>query len=296
MPRRHVGRPARRRGPPHDTWRAPLGALRRFDTRAPSRARAVVCSGHPSDPRVSSPQPAAASRASRSADRPRPVDVHERLQRLIVRGRLLPGARITEVGVAERLGISRTPAREALHRLQSDGLLVPASSSSRTRLIVAPLQRGEMVELYHIAAALEGIAVRALAQEPADTRRDLVADLQMLNAEFATAVRRPLAKRNLDELFECHHAFHAFLIARGAGAQLRRQLTVIGPLVDRYEWFYAPLAGADLEVSVREHAAVIQAVRAADADAAEAALRANWWNSADRLAEAIDQVGDRGTW
>jgi DNA-binding GntR family transcriptional regulator len=71
---------------------------------------------------------------------------------------------------------------------------------------------------------------------------------------------------------------------------------VIGPLVDRYEWFYAPLAGADLEVSVREHAAIIQAVRAADADAAELALRANWWNGADRLAEAIDQVGDRGTW
>jgi DNA-binding GntR family transcriptional regulator len=222
--------------------------------------------------------------------------VYDRLQRLIVRGRLLPGARITEVGVAERLGVSRTPAREALHRLRHDGLLVPASSSSRTRLMVAPLQRAEMVELYHIAAALEGIAVRALAQQPADARRDLVADLQKLNAGFATAVRRPLAKRNLDELFECHHAFHAFLIARGAGAQLQRQLTVIGPLVDRYEWFYAPLAGTDLEVSVTEHAAIVQAVRAADADAAEVALRANWWNSADRLAEAIDQVGDRGTW
>jgi DNA-binding GntR family transcriptional regulator len=247
-------------------------------------------------PFVSLPQPAAASPTSRSADRPRPVDVHDRLQRLIVRGRLLPGARITEVGVAERLGASRTPVREALHRLQRDGLLVPATSSSRTRLIVAPLRRTEMVELYHIAAALEGIAVRALAQEPADVRRELVEELEKVNAEFATAVRRPLAKRNLDELFESHHAFHAFLIAHGAGAQLQRQLTVIGPLVDRYEWFYAPLAGSDLEVSVTEHAAIVQAVRAADADAAEGALRANWWNSADRLAGAIDQVGDRGTW
>ena len=226
--------------------------------------------------------------------------MYDRLQQLIVRGRLLPGARLTETGVAERLGVSRTPAREALHRLQQDGLLVPATapvaSSSRTRLVVAPLQREEMVELYHIAAALEGIAVRLLARQTADTRRDIVAELQERNERFATAARRPLVQRNLDELFECHQAFHASIIERGAGTQLQRQLAVIRPLVDRYEWFYAPLAGSDLEVSVNEHAAVVQALRAGDPDAAELALRANWWNGADRLALAIDQVGDRGTW
>lgn len=226
--------------------------------------------------------------------------MYDRLQQLIVRGRLLPGARLTETGVAERLGVSRTPAREALHRLQQDGLLVPATapvaSSSRTRLIVAPLQREEMVELYHIAAALEGIAVRVVAEQAADMRQDDVAELQDRNERFATAARRPLVQRNLDELYDCHQAFHALLIERGAGTQLQRQLAVIRPLVDRYEWFYAPLAGSDLEVSVNEHAAVVQGVRAGDPDAAELALRANWWNGADRLAVAIDQVGDRGTW
>ena len=224
------------------------------------------------------------------------MDVYERLQRLIVRGRLLPGARITEVGVAERLGVSRTPAREALHALQRDGLLVPAGSSSRTRLIVAPLRRTEMVELYHIAAALEGIAVRAVARQDAGMRRDAVTELRARNDRFASAARRPLAERNLDELFECHQAFHALLIERGAGTQLQRQLAVIRPLVDRYEWFYAPLAGSDLEVSINEHEAVVRAVRAGDADAADLALRANWWNGADRLGHAIDQVGDRGAW
>jgi DNA-binding GntR family transcriptional regulator len=226
--------------------------------------------------------------------------VYDRLQQLIVRGRLLPGVRITETGVAERLGVSRTPAREALHRLQQDGLLVPATapvaSSSRTRLVVAPLQREEMVELYHIAAALEGIAVRELARQTGDTRRSVVDELELRNERFAAAARRPLAQRNLDELFECHQAFHALVIERGAGTQLQRQLAVIRPLVDRYEWFYAPLAGSDLEVSVNEHAGVVEALRAGDQDAAELALRANWWNGADRLALAIDQVGDRGTW
>lgn len=244
-------------------------------------------------------QPADAPSAI-SAGRPRPADVYDRLQRMIVRGRLLPGARLTEVGVAERLGVSRTPAREALHRLQQDGLLVPSAApvatSSRTRLVVAPLQRGEMVELYHIAAALEGIAVRAVVGQSADARGDVVDELEGRNATFAAAARRPMAERNLDELFECHQAFHALLIERGAGTQLQRQLAVIRPLVDRYEWFYAPLAGSNLEVSVAEHEAVVDAVRAGDADEAEVALRANWWNGAERLAVAIDQVGDRGTW
>ncbi|MES2521264.1 MAG: GntR family transcriptional regulator [Gemmatimonadota bacterium] len=248
---------------------------------------------------MSSPQPAAPA-APPPAGRPRPADVYDRLQRLIVRGRLLPGARLTEVGVAERLGVSRTPVREALHRLQQDGLLVPSSvpvaTSSRTRLVVAPLERDEMVELYHIAAALEGIAVRLLARQTGDALRDFVAELQGRNDSFATEARRSLADRNLDTLFESHQAFHALLIERGAGTQLQRQLTVIRPLVDRYEWFYAPLAGSNLEVSINEHIAVIQGLRAGDPDAAEVALRANWWNGADRLANAIDQVGDRGTW
>ena len=245
------------------------------------------------------PASPAAPALSPPSGRPRPADVYDQLQQLIVRGRLLPGVRITETGVAERLGVSRTPAREALHRLQQDGLLVPVAApeaSSRTRLVVAPLQRGEMVELYHVAAALEGIAVRVVAERRDGTRQDVVDELHARNERFALAARRPLVQRNLDELFECHQAFHALLIERGAGTQLHRQLGVIRPLVDRYEWFYAPLAGSDLEVSINEHAAVVQALRAGDADAAEVALRTNWWNGAQRLAVAIDQVGDRGTW
>ena len=239
---------------------------------------------------------AALQTTARTARRPRPADVYERLQGLIVRGRIAPGVRITEVGVAERLGVSRTPVREALHRLQQDGLLVPVSASTRTRLTVAPLERTEMVELYHVAAALEGVAVRAVAQLPAGARRALADELQELNAHFATAIRRRLAERDLDELFERHRAFHALLVARGAGPQLRRQLAAIGPLVDRYEWYYAPLAGPNHDVSVGEHAAIVRGVRAGDPDAAEAALRANWWNSATRLGGAIDRMGDRGTW
>ena len=226
----------------------------------------------------------------------RPADLYDRLQRLIVRGRLAPGARLTEVGVAERLGVSRTPVREALHRLQQDGLLVAGAPSGRTQLTVAPLERQELVELYHIAAALEGIAVRVVAGLPAGERQTLAVELGDLNDRFAAALRRPMAERDLDELFERHNAFHERFLTRGSGPQLLRQLGVIRPLVDRYEWYYGPLVGSDLEVSIAEHGAIVQAVASGDADAAELAVRANWWNGAERLAGAIDRVGERGAW
>jgi DNA-binding GntR family transcriptional regulator len=220
--------------------------------------------------------------------------VYERLRRLIVRGRLAPGARVTELGVAERLGVSRTPVREALQRLRQDGLLVATTPSSRAQLAVAPLVREEMVELYGIAAALEGLAVRAVAGRPASERRAVASDLQTLNERFAAEIRRAASDRDLDELFERHNAFHELVVAQGAGPRLRDQLAAVRPLLDRYEWYYAPLAGPDHEVSVKEHEAVVRAVRAGDPDAADAALRANWWNSAERLAGAIDSVGGRG--
>ena len=230
----------------------------------------------------------------RRASRPRPADVYDRLQRLIVRGRLAPGARVTELGVVERLGVSRTPVREALQRLRQAGLLVAAPGSGRTQLAVAPLVREEMAELYGIAAALEGLAVRVVAARPAPERRALASELGALNERFAAELRRAAAERDLDELFERHNAFHELVVARGAGPRLRDQLAAVRPLLDRYEWYYAPLTGPDHEVSVREHEAVVRAVRAGDPDAADAALRANWLNSAERLAGAIDSVGGRG--
>ena len=68
--------------------------------------------------------------------------VYQRLRDLIVRGRLGPGARVTEAQAAAELGVSRTPVREAMQRLVRDGLLVPANGEhgGRTRLVVAPME------------------------------------------------------------------------------------------------------------------------------------------------------------
>lgn len=217
--------------------------------------------------------------------------VHARLRDRIVRGRLPPGARVTEAGIAEDLGVSRTPVREAMHRLVRDGLLVPVDGhgGGRTRLAVAPMDPATLDQLYRIAGVLEGLAGRAAAGLPPGRRAALARCLQAAERAFrAAAARRPL---DYDRLFDRHDAFHRTLMDATAGAELKAQLDVIRPRVDRYEWYYAPLVGPDFRATYREHAAIIRAVRSGTPETIERAVRANWVRGAARMVRALAAAG-----
>ena len=232
--------------------------------------------------------PAPAPRRPRAAG-----PVYARLRDRIVRGRLAPGARVTESGIAADLGVSRTPVREAMHRLVRDGLLVPVDGhgGGRTRLAVAPMDPVTLDQLYRIAGALEGLAARAAATQPRSQRTAIARRLETAERAFrAAAARRPL---DYDRLFERHDAFHRTLMDATAGVELKAQLDVIRPRVDRYEWYYAPLVGPDFGPTYREHAAIIQAVRSGPAEAIERAVRANWFQGAARLVSALAAAGGR---
>ena len=218
------------------------------------------------------------------------TSVYARLRELVVRGRLPPGRRVTETDVAARLAVSRTPAREALRRLHQEGLLVASGGGrgAQTRLAVAPMTRAGVEEIYHLAGALEGVAARGVASLAPAERKALVAALRRAEAEFrAEARRRPL---DFDRLFERHDAFHRTFLERCAGPQTRAVLETIRPRLDRYEWYYAPLIGPDFRATYAEHDAIIRALGQGDPDAAERAVRANWWNGAERLAATIERA------
>src|SRR5437867_8525608 len=93
----------------------------------------------------------------------RPDQVYARLRDLIVQGSLAPGSRIVETEIASRLGVSRTPVREALQRLQQEGFVMGAPGAQQSRLTVAPLTRDDVHELLDIVGALEGRGARRAA-------------------------------------------------------------------------------------------------------------------------------------
>jgi DNA-binding GntR family transcriptional regulator len=218
--------------------------------------------------------------------------VYDQLRSLIVRGRLAPGVRVSEAELAERLDISRTPIREAMRRLQVEGLLVPVGGGQRPRVAVAPVTGAASRELYHAAGALEGVAARALAEQPAAARGRLADDLGACDAEFRRAAAVP--SPDFDRLFELHDAFHRRLTDACAGPTVRALLEVIRPQLDRLEWMYAPLLGPGFAPTYAEHRAIADTVRAGDADELERAVRANWFNGAERLVAAVDRIGADG--
>jgi DNA-binding GntR family transcriptional regulator len=221
-------------------------------------------------------------------------DPYDALKAMVVRGHIAPGLRLTENDIAARMGVSRTPAREALRRLHADGLLVVTGTGRRTELAVAPLTREDLVEVYEAMAALEGMAARRVERLSAGDRRALAARMRAAELELEAAARADAGAH--DRLFELHNAFHRELVQAAAGQRIRELLAVMAPQADRYEWMYAPMVGPDHTPTFTEHRAVLDAVRAGTADDAEAAVRANWLNSATRLLAALDRWGARGGW
>ena len=214
---------------------------------------------------------------------------YEQLLQLIVYGRLPPGARIAEGPLAEILGVSRTPVREAMQRLRQEGLLVEVGGGAglRGRLAVAPLQKERMEEIYSLAGAIEALAVRGLSDVESTKREDLAQRLDSIEEAFHAEAARPTPE--FDRLFELHQAFHRTLVETTAGPETRAVLGAIKPQLDRYEWFYAPMAGPDFTPTRREHAAIVEAVRKGDPHELERAIRANYSNGAERMGPLIER-------
>lgn len=234
---------------------------------------------------MSSPDPRQTSREPTVA-----ATIYDELRRLIVRGRLMPGTRLTEADVARSLDASRTPAREALRRLAQEGLIVPTSAepNGKVRHAVAPITAAEANELYLSAGALEGVVAREVALLLLAQRRALAQRLTRAQEQFRLECKRKIP--DWDRLFDRHDAFHRTLVDTLAGPKIRTMLDSLRSQLDRYEYFYAPLLGPDFQATFAEHRAIIQAVSAGKADAAERAVRANWFHSAERLTAVIHRV------
>src|SRR5436305_6110025 len=112
---------------------------------------------------------------------------YHHLRELIVSGRLAPGSRVIESDIAERLGVSRTPVRSALHRLQQEGYIVGVGRGSEQRLTVAPLTQDDARDLFAIIGAIEGLAAQHAAGQPRPGRAALVAKLREVNGALEQA-------------------------------------------------------------------------------------------------------------
>jgi DNA-binding GntR family transcriptional regulator len=218
---------------------------------------------------------------------------YQTLRVVIVSGQLPPGSRISERIMADRLGLSRTPVRSALHRLEQEGFVAANGRGRERRLYVAPLTMDDGREVFFIVGHLEGLAARTAALLPAARRREIVKKLREANAELEAESRRPGSS---DRYFELDHEFHSRYVEGVVGPRLLTLHRAIKPQSDRYSRLYVSVLLDRLATSVKEHEKIARSIAKGDADAAQRAAETNWHNAAERLTRIIAMQGERGSW
>jgi DNA-binding GntR family transcriptional regulator len=190
-----------------------------------------------------------------------PKDAYTLILDAIDIGIYRPGDRLVESELAERFGVSRTPIREALQRLETQSLLTRDGRS----LIVASLDHSQLAELYLVRAELEGLAARLAAQHANDEE---IRVLAAMVEEDDALVGDPAA------LARANRRFHKQIHLASHNRYLVQQLDLVYRTM-------ALMAETSLAVQGRsrkaqdEHKAVVEAIAARQPEAAEAALKSH---------------------
>lgn len=186
--------------------------------------------------------------------------VHDAVRTAILHGELAPGAEVSQVQLATRLGVSRTPLREALRLLQREGLV---ESRRNRRVRVAPLSVEDFDELYAIRLTLESTALKLSV--PLLCPEEL-AELKGQMAQMAHYA----ANEDYERWEVPHRAFHRGLIAH-SGERMMRMIVELADHATRYRWLYMSDPPAR-ESAETEHRAILKTVEAGNADEAAVLL------------------------
>lgn len=191
-------------------------------------------------------------------------DAYAQLREWIIDGTLAPGEALRDEALAEALGMSRTPVRDAVQRLENEGLVV---TSSTRRTSVSPVTLKQARDIYPITATLEAFALR-LALPVIDV--SALAAMQTANEDLAAA----LAAGDAGAATLADEAVHQGFIACCGNDELRTLLAELKAKVRRLERAF--WGWEDRMPSVRDHDELITALAVRDGATAERVLARNW--------------------
>ena len=202
--------------------------------------------------------------------------VYDQLLLAIVNGELEPGQRVRDQEIAAQLGVSRTPVREALQRLEDEGL-VETRRGSLTRIM--PLDTPAARDAFPLVAALHAYATRAAT--PRMTAADIAA-LRQANDDLAMA----LSVADVTGAIEADDRFHLRFLACAHNSELLPTLDRLTPKIRRLEVArFGSLAGRR---SVEQHAAIIAAAEQGNAALAADLVEENWLNLGELILASLE--------
>ena len=198
-------------------------------------------------------------------------EAYARIRDAILDGTLEPGEQLKDAELSAWLGLSRTPIREALARLEEYGL-VESEPNRYTR--VAPLDRRAAQDAFEVVASLHALAAKLAVPRVAENE---LGAMRSANAEFEAALDRG----DVDGALEADDRFHSVLVQASANREIARSLERLTPRVRRLERArFASLSGRR---SVGQHARIVERCAAGNAEAAAEAVQDNWLSIAARI-------------
>jgi DNA-binding GntR family transcriptional regulator len=197
---------------------------------------------------------------ARFAPRPLYEEVAERLRQLIFSRELATGAWIDESVLTAQYGISRTPLREAIKVLATEGLI---TMKPRRGAYVTEVSEQDLREVFELLALLESDAAGVVA---AKTDATLLANLDALHAQLIAA------KTDREAFFTINEQFHTALL-QAAGNRWRQQSVADLRKVMKLNRHHSLFKTGRVEESLKEHSAIMQALHSGDSTATAAAMR-----------------------
>jgi len=183
--------------------------------------------------------------------------VFDAIREAILDGTLAPGERLMEAQLAEELGVSRTPVREAIRQLELAGFVVMIP---RRGAYVADISLKDVAEVFEIRGALEGLAAALAAERASDEE---IEQLERLLVEIANCVE----EKDVNRMVELDTRFHDYLYKASRNERLGQILSSLREQIQRFRT--RTLSNpARMRVALEEHRSLVEALAARDAEAA----------------------------
>lgn len=214
------------------------------------------------------------------------MDAYNHIKQAIILGRYKPGTRLTELGLAEELNLSRTPVREAIKQLTSEGLIIPL----RRGISVRSFDEKDLRQIYNLRALLESYAATQAALHRSED--DLVKMEESNNLyENAVAQYKDASEVSVKNIVQANSVFHEAILAASKNEHLRFHISkvVVVPLVFRSFNYYDEI---QLLRSLDAHKTILEAIKNQEAERAKIAIHEHILQGRDHVLKHLDKLKD----
>ncbi len=202
--------------------------------------------------------------------------VYEELKMQILTGAIVPGTRMMEVELAKEIGVSRTPIREAIRKLEKEGLV---TIEPRRGAYASQISTEDMVEILEVRQNMEGLAAFFAASRMS---ADQMAELKDVSTHYNDAVQ----SGNMEDMIRHDTRFHRIIVESCNNKVLVQMIEQLQEMVLRFRYIYYDNFRR-AENMPEEHQLILDAIQSGDAEAARAAADVH----IDRLKELVIREG-----